>query len=282
MSIESDLSFSNEALLTRVLFLSSETQLSVFVEDTNKEYEYEEIFERLLPKEISIDCIFPTGGKPFLETAFELFGSSNDYGKTFFIADGDFDIALGKEMISADNFVYLNKYNIESYLLHKDSVIRFMRPKLKRSLAETEKEINYDKWINEVTPFLKKIFSLHFVVQKHIPDKKNVALGYARFFDKRGKPIEEEFIKYKEDVEKRVPDIDTKIDEALHCLEKTYGSEIGCFICGKYYIGALRLFLNTKLNKGISDDELKSMFISTFDISQLEFVKTKLFNYLLS
>ena len=88
-----DLNYSDEGLLTRVIFLASQNDLNIFVEDVNKEYEYEEIFERLLSPDIRINCIFPTGGKPALETAYDLFGSSTEYGKTLFISDGDFYIA---------------------------------------------------------------------------------------------------------------------------------------------------------------------------------------------
>ena len=67
MQNEFDLNYSNDALLTRVIFLASQNDLNIFVEDTNKEYEYEEIFERLFSEDLRINCIFPTGGKPFLE-----------------------------------------------------------------------------------------------------------------------------------------------------------------------------------------------------------------------
>ena len=58
MKKEFDLNYSNEALLSRVLFLASSTELNIFVEDDGKEYEYEEIFERLLPDGIHINIIF--------------------------------------------------------------------------------------------------------------------------------------------------------------------------------------------------------------------------------
>ena len=41
-----------------------------FVEDADKEYEYEELFEKMFTTELKIDCIFPTGGKLKLEEAF--------------------------------------------------------------------------------------------------------------------------------------------------------------------------------------------------------------------
>ena len=47
-----ELKYSDDALLARVLFLASSKELNIFVEDEGKEYEYEEIFERLLPPKI--------------------------------------------------------------------------------------------------------------------------------------------------------------------------------------------------------------------------------------
>ena len=206
-----DLNYSDEGLLTRVIFLASQNDLNIFVEDVNKEYEYEEIFERLLSPNIRINCIFPTGGKPALETAYDLFGSSTEYGKTFFIADGDFDKALGKTMIQADNFIYLNRYNIESYLLHKESILHFMRPKLRKTIINTEQIIQYDDWFTAVAPFFKKLFSLHLVVQRFCPEVENVKRGYARFLESTGLPKDSEYEKYKAEISSKVSDIDSKI-----------------------------------------------------------------------
>ena len=148
MSNEFELRFSEEALLSRVLFLTSSTTLSVFVEDADKEYEYEELFEKLFPEELKVDCIFPTGGKTKLEEAFDLFGNSTSYGKTFFIADGDFDVVLGRTMIVADNFLYLERYNIESYLLDEEVVLKYMRPRLRKTFQETKSIVKYEEWLS--------------------------------------------------------------------------------------------------------------------------------------
>lgn len=275
-----DLSYSEDALLSRVLFLASKTELNIFVEDAGKEYEYEEIFERLLPTGLKVNCIFPTGGKPGLEEAFDLFGSKEEYGKCFFVADGDFDIVLGKHMITADNFVYLKKYNIESYLLHRNTVLKFMRPKLKRTLKETAEIIQYDEWLSIVTPYFQKLFSLHCVVQKYHPEIKNVGRGIEQFLDKNGYPNEISYNRYKSEISSFVPDIEQAIGEMLKLLENTYGSDPSNYICGKSFISSLKSMLNTKLNKGISYDELKSSLISGFEISSLFYVRDKLLNYL--
>lgn len=275
-----ELTYSPDALLSRVLFLSSNENINIFVEDMEKEYEYEEIFEQILSPVINISCIFPTGGKRFLEEAYDLFGKSDKYGKCFFIADGDFDKVLNKPMIKADNFLYLNRYNIESYLIHKESVVLYMRPKLKQTLKQTEQTLCLDLWLNNISPFLKKIFALHCVVQKKCPGIKNVDRGPERFFSAQGQPNEEAYNDYKNEIDSKVKNLDNEIDIALVELEKIYGDETSSFVCGKYYIYGLKLMLNTKLSKKINPSELKAGLINHIKVEDLKYVEEKLINYL--
>lgn len=282
MSETYDLVYSDEALLSRVIFLSSPECVSIFVEDENKEYEYEEIFEKLLPTNIKISCIFPTGGKLKLEEAYELFGNSIEYGKTFFIADGDFDSVLNKPMISANNFLYLERYNIESYLMNKDAVIQFMRPKLKKTIKATEKIINYDEWVINIDAFFKEIFKVHFLVQKYAPEIKNVSRGFAIFITNNGLPDYSKLEKYKEEISTYIPDIDTKINEASTALEECYGCEIGSYVCGKCLVGSLSRYVNKFIKKKLNDEEVKSFLVSSLDCSNLYYIKERLVEYLKS
>lgn len=280
MSEGLDLLYSDEALLSRVIFLSSTESISVFVEDEYKEYEYEEIFENLLGPNVKISCIFPTGGKPKLEEAYDLFGKSNEYGKTFFIADGDFDSALEKKMICADNFLYLKKYNIESYLLDKSAIIKFMRPKLKRTIKETERIINLDEWIINIDSFFKDVFKVHFLVQKYCPEIKNVSRGFEMFVTKNGFPNYGQLENYKREVSTYIADIENKTSEAGMLLEENYGSEVGSYVCGKCLIGSLSWYVNKFLRKKLNSDEVKSYLISNMDKSGLYYIKDSLMAYL--
>lgn len=282
MKSDYDLTFSKEALLSRAKFLVSKTELDIFVEDLNKEYEYEEIFERLLPKELKINCILPMGGKQILTEAFKLFGENEEYGKCFFIADGDFDVVLNKEMVVADNFVYLKKYNIESYLLHKDTILNYMRPKLKKTKKETTSIVKYDDWLNTLTPFLKKLFSLHCLVQKINPEIKNVSREIEQFLDKNGFPKEANYEKYKSEISSLISDIDFEINQMFLLLESVYGNNPSDFVCGKCFISSLKSMLNSKIKKKINYDELKAELIRGFDITALYYVRDKLCDYLKS
>lgn len=282
MKNEFDLKYSDDALLSRVLYLASPTKLNIFVEDADKEYEYEEIFERLFPEEIKIDIIFPTGGKSKLEEAYELFGKSDEYGNCFFIADGDFDIALEREQKKASNFIYLKKYNIESYLLDKSAIIKFMRPKLKKILSEVEKRIDFETWEKEITPYLKSIFALHFIVQKNGIGIENVAKGSGFFLNhNNGLPNENNFNLYIREIKQQLPDVEVQLPDTIKKLESIYGNQVSCFVCGKYLIDSMARYLGTKMKtKKVGYGELKSYLISNFDISSLEYVKKQLLQYI--
>lgn len=282
MSAEFELNFSEEGLLSRVLFLTSSTTLTIFVEDADKEYEYEELFEKVFPSELKVDCIFPTGGKSKLEEAFSLFGNSPEYGKTFFIADGDFDVALGKSMIIASNFIYLKRYNIESYLLNEDAILRHMRPRLRKTLQETKHIINYQDWIDLLSPFFNKLFALHYVVQKYAPEIENVGRNPARFLTNKGFPNENQFDAYIEEVRSVIPDVSQKLSLAIPKLIDIYGSDTSAFVCGKYYINALKLLLNSKLIKKINEDEVKAFLITGINADALSYIKDSLFNYIVA
>lgn len=282
MNTEFELNFSEEGLLSCVLFLTSSTSLTIFVEDANKEYEYEALFEKVFPSELKIDCIFPTGGKRKLEEAFSLFGNSPEYGKTFFIADGDFDIALGKPMIVASNFIYLKRYNIESYLLNEDAILKYMRPRLQKNLQETKRIIKYQDWIDSLSPFFNKLFALHYVVQVNAPEIENVGRNPARFLNINGYPNENQFDAYVNEVKSVIPDVSQKLSLALPKLIDTYGLDISAFVCGKYYVHALKSLLNTKLSKKINEDEVKAFLITSIDATPLSYVKECLLNYIAS
>ena len=282
MDGELDLRYSDEALLSRVLYLASSTKLNIFVQDYGKEYEYEEIFERLFSDELKINLIFPTGGKLNLEEAYQLFGKADEYGKCFFIADGDFDKALRREQIDAPNFIYLSRYNIESYLIEKSAVIKYMRPKLKKTAIEVEKIVNFEFWESEIFSFLKKIFALFFIIQSNNINIENVSKAPAFFYDKNGLPNEENYNNYLLEVKTHIQLKKDDINKTIAKLENIYGKDNGCFICGKYCIESLSKYLASKIcKKNIDCKEFRAFLIANFDVEILEYVREKLYSYIL-
>ena len=280
MSEEFDLEYSKEALLNRVLFISGRNKINFFVEDTSKEFEYEEIIEKIFSKDIIIDCIFPTGGKRNLIEAYNLFGKNENYGKNIFIADGDFDILLGIDMVVADNFIYLERYNIESYLIDEEATIKCMRPRLHMEKEKTAEKIDYPSWYNTIIPFFRKIFALHCLVQKEKMSITNVARNPNSFLFSNGLPNENQYQKYKEEIMKEMPNFEEKYSELKSfIIQQEQGDELR-FICGKYLLASLCLYLNTKTKNKQNRDKLKAELISRIDASIFEFLKGRIMLYL--
>ncbi len=119
--------YSDEAQLSRGLLLSNHLDLNIYVEDDNKEYLYEYILMKLLPDyKFHKLGIYPQGGKNGVIKAYREFGVSTKGTPNFFIVDADFDVLLNKIEVNNPHFIYLEKYNIESYLFDMDSILSYL------------------------------------------------------------------------------------------------------------------------------------------------------------
>ena len=108
--MEEGLFYSEEALINRVIFLSDSNEINIIVEDEYKEYEYENILNRLFSYQLILNNIFPMKGKPGVKKAFEEYGAFYDGKPTIYLVDGDFDIIMNKDMVEHPNYIYLDKY----------------------------------------------------------------------------------------------------------------------------------------------------------------------------
>ena len=88
--MEDGLFYSESALLNRVLFYSDYNDINIFVED-----------------EFKINKILPMKGKKGVEKAFQEYGGAYDGKPAIYLVDGDFDLVMGKEMISSPNYIYV-------------------------------------------------------------------------------------------------------------------------------------------------------------------------------
>lgn len=113
--MEDGLFYSESALLNRVLFYSDYNDINIFVEDEFKEFIYENIFQRMFNYKIKINKILPMKGKKGVEKAFQEYGGAYDGKPAIYLVDGDFDLVMGKEMISSPR---ISDYDIK-YDLYK-------------------------------------------------------------------------------------------------------------------------------------------------------------------
>jgi hypothetical protein len=272
---EEQLSYSDEALLNRVLYYYDINDINFFFEDSEKEYEYETILNRLFNNNYNISTVFCMGGKPKLKEAFNQFGSGNK--KNVYIADADFDFVLEKDIVNNDCFIYLDYYNIENYYIDKMATHLFMKGDLRKSNELIEKEIDFDNWYLKITKQLYELFLIYIAIQKNIPEIKNVSRNpYLHIDCNTGFCSEEKFNEYYLEISEKITDLEKEIKECDALVHKKYGEEIDRVICGKYYFQSLYQYVVKKSKGKFNRDTFKWALICNFDISKLETIKNKI------
>ena len=285
MSIMSDniegLLFSNDALLNRPLFLSCFNDVNIYVEDVGKEYEYEEIFERLFENDLKIFSIFPLGGKDAVINAYRAQNPIDTNGKiNIYIVDGDFDNLWDDLKIFAPNLIYLTRYNIEGYYCSKEAILKFLRGFLKCTRNEAETKMHFDEWQYYLRNEIGKLFVLFAVVKRCCPRMPNVQLGTGKFLNGNGRLIIEEYDKYLEMVSQEVDSVETLISDIYERINSQFtGNEddrILSIICGKFQFESLCRFLESYCNKKIRRENLRASLIANFDLKPLRFLKEQM------
>lgn len=275
------LSFSKDALLNRSLFLSRFNDINIYVEDVGKEYEYEEIFERLFESNLNIFSIFPLGGKDAVINAHQAQGPIDSNGKiNVYIVDGDFDNLWDDQKIIAPNLIYLTRYNIESYYYSKEAILKFIRSFLKCTRNEAEAKIHFDEWKCYLCNEIGKLFVLFAVVKRRCPELPNVGLGTGKFLNENGRMIVEEYDKYLEMVSREIGSTETFIADVYERIDRKFtGSKddkVLSIICGKFQFESLCRFLTGYCNKNINRENFRATLIANFDLRPLGFLKEQI------
>ena len=270
------LTFSDYGLSNRALFLDSFNDVIIYVEDVGKEYEYEEIFERLFANEIKIFSIFPLGGKDAVIQTFYSRGTHTNGKANIYIIDGDFDNLWEDQKILSSNLIYLTRYNIEAYYCSKDAVARFMRALLKHTRSTIEEIINFDEWKNVTCRRIGDLFILFATVKRYCPEIPNVGLGIGEFIDANGSLINDNYMRYFLSVKERLTNLDDLITElsAIVCGSQNATSDnVYYVICGKYQFESLCRRLKFYCGKNINRGQFRAYLVSNFDLSPLEFLR---------
>ena len=281
MNNSETLNFSADGLPNRALFMSDLNDINIYVEDIGKEYEYEEIFERLFGETLKIFCIFPLGGKDAVLNSHGEKGIRDPDGKlNVFIVDGDFDNLWDDTKVESPNLIYLSRYNIESYLISKEATTKYMRSYLQCTRREAESRVDFDTWHEEQKRDAGKLFVLFAVAQHYYPDFPSVNSAAGTFLDGNGHLREDRYDSYRQELAAVVPTLDEAIEDVKsRVISKFDGDDdqkIFSIICGKYLYESLCRYLATVKNKNISRPFYKSTVIANFDISTLDFLREKI------
>lgn len=274
--MEEGLFYSESALLNRVLFYSDYNDINIFVEDEYKEYIYENIFQRMFNYEIKISKILPMKGKPGVEKAFREYGCEYDGKPTVYLVDGDFDLVMGKEMIENPNYIYLEKYNIESYYIDEKAILKYMAGKMKTTQKNVSEKIKYSQWENMIYDAMKELFINYMVAQATFPEEKNVGLPAHSYFYKNGYANIGKIEDYINSLKCRIPDYEIKYNTYKRNFEIILFEDTTRLVCGKYLLASLSNYLRKIANVSFKEDDFIYFLASFFDIKTLDFVKNRI------
>lgn len=279
--MDDELWYTDEAELNRYLFYSDLNEINFFVEDKNKEYET--ILNKLFQGKYKIASIITANGKLGVKQAFWEFGEKSQgypVRNNIYIVDGDFDKYIHREdMIENDHFIYLKNYNIENYFIDEKAVIKFAKGKLHILDKDVKLIINFLYWRDTIVEQAKKLFLLYCAVQNVLPTEANVARSEYLFIDdKTGFERQGGYKSYYDYIVARKSDIDLDIERIRTDYETMNGTDYFGFICGKFLLISLYVYLRSKTKKNFTKDELRWALICDFNVSNLNFIKERVDN----
>ena len=182
-----ELEYSNDALDARADMKDPDvSEIFVFVEDINKEFFYEKIFDRLFDNENMLLKPIGLGGKNKVISRFNenKEKGENDY---FYLVDGDFDRYIGIELIEDDRFIYLEAYNIENYIIDENVVYNFLTGKLKKTKREVRKLFNFNQWKDKIVYESKKLFLCYAFIQCYLLNIEDSEIIIDKKYNAKGK-----------------------------------------------------------------------------------------------
>jgi hypothetical protein len=277
MLAQDGLHYSNEANISRFIFYKDLNDINLFVEDEDKEYEYETIFKRMFDNKYCIKAIFGVGGKPNLNKAFEFYGCRNHEKINIYIADGDFDRINQEKMFACNHYVYLEKYNIENYIIDENATHNFLKGKLHKKDDDVKKLIDFDNWEKTIISQAYKLFILYCTIKKHKPEIPNVGRNPYYFLnEKDGFEKPDAYNIYYKEVAGQIDELDSKIAESEKCCSDYCCGDYSKIICGKFLLTSLYVYTISMSKKKYTRDDFRWHLLSHFDISKLDYIKTKI------
>lgn len=182
-----ELEYSNDALDTRADMKDPDvSEIFVFVEDKDKEYFYERIFERLFNGGDIILKPIGLGGKTRVIARFNENKKKGENG-CFYLVDGDFDRYIDIELIDDDRFIYLEAYNIENYIIDENVIYNFLTGKLKKTKREVRKLFNFNTWQHRIVEESKKLFLCYAFIQGYLNDIEESDIVLDKRYNAKGK-----------------------------------------------------------------------------------------------
>lgn len=275
------LEYSKEGLLNVDIFFDN--AINFYVEDSGKEYRYQTILEELF--DVKIETVFALGCKNNLKQKFRQLEQESNLNNSFFIADLDFDYILKKDLINNEHFIYLEKYEIENYILEEKALIKFLKNQLCCLNSIAEKKLNYSVWFKEISEKLYELFILYLIVQYKSLNIDNTNQNANIYFDEEGNVNIKKIDEYYKQVDNLLKERGYNMNEMIKKMKKLvleeYSNDFSKIIKGKYILIGIRKYLSNIIKKetnkkqNVNDKHLEDFLYDFFDKKSLSFIKEK-------
>ena len=145
------LRYSDRGLSTRPIFFGPYNDITIIVEDADKEYFYTEVFRRLFQEDLTITRVLGVGGKNSVLARMAVRGEGSLSTPEFYVVDGDFDELISKPYSDSPLLYRLRRYDIESYLVEETAICTVAQEQAPNSsIAEFKGLLKLEQWVAEV------------------------------------------------------------------------------------------------------------------------------------
>ncbi|CAK2203563.1 DUF4435 domain-containing protein [Vibrio crassostreae] len=233
-------SYKNSYMSSYGLLYRPLQDIEIYVEDKDSEVFYTQLFSRMLEGHAKIKKIIPLGCRTSVIEGAKKHG--NDSAKVFVI-DGDLYWTSQTYVNDIERLFVHSFYCIENTLFCADAASKIIQESLGNLTFEQAKtKLNWDEWVDDISPILNRLFVIFSVVFKLKPQLKTTSRGFSSIItSKKGSlpkiDIEKANSIYNELYNELLKDysqdvIDTEIESVLIFSEK-YKLEI---ISGKDFL----------------------------------------------
>lgn len=175
---------STEAYMAFPILYDALDDVIVYIEDAAGVHIYETILYRLLGDTLKVTNVHAVNGKRNLINLYKR--SKSDYSEAtkkacFYIADLDFDTILENNMVTDKNFIYLERYSIENYLVDENAGASIINSRTNQGIESCKRNLNILNWLEKISICYKKLLTIFMVVQKLDIDVSNTGLKAAYF-----------------------------------------------------------------------------------------------------
>ena len=139
---------SDRGLSTRPTFFGPYNDITIIVEDADKEYFYTEVFRRLFQEDLTIARVLGVGGKNSVLARMAVRGEGSLSTPEFYVVDGDFDELISKPYSDSPLLYRLRRCDIESYLVEETAICTVAQEQAPNSsIAEFKGLLKLEQWV---------------------------------------------------------------------------------------------------------------------------------------